>query len=330
MDFKEIIEKFQEQRILIIGDLMVDKYIRGSVDRISPEAPVQIVDVKEEESVPGGMGNTVKNLSMLGAQISVVSVVGNDSYGQWLNNEFEKLGLNTHGVIKSSTRLTTVKTRIVAIDHHQLLRYDRETKKPIDTQIEIGLIEIIKDRIRTASCVLISDYGKGVLTQDILNVAIYEARSYKIPIIVNPKGDDFSKYELATFITPNKKEAGIASGINIMDEYALKQAALYLIGKCKVDGILITRGEEGMGLFMKEEIVIKAEWQTQGHFISAQAREVYDVTGAGDTVLAVFGLAIATGAAPYEAACLANFAAGVVVGKVGTSSVTKEELLEIL
>jgi len=326
MDFKEIIEKFQEQPILIIGDLMVDKYIRGNVDRISPEAPVQIVDVKEEESVPGGMGNTVKNLSMLGAQISVISVVGDDSYGQWLNDEFLKLNLNTNGIIKSNTRPTTVKTRIVAADHHQLLRYDKETRKPIDTQVEMELIEIIKDRMPSAACVLISDYSKGVLTESVLNTTIFEAHSFETPVIVDPKGDDFSKYELATFITPNKKEAGVASEINIINEYTLKQAALCLIEECKIDGILITRGEEGMGLFLRRSPTKGAT----GQFISAQAREVYDVTGAGDTVLAVFGLAIGVGAPPYDAACLANFAAGVVVSKVGTSSVTKEELLEIL
>ncbi len=330
MDFIEIIEKFKEQRILIMGDLMVDKYIRGNVDRISPEAPVQIVEVTEEESVPGGMGNTVRNLSMLGAQISAISVVGDDSYGRWLNNEFEKLELDISGVIKSVKRSTTVKTRIVAEDHHQLLRYDMETRKPIDTITERRLIEIIKDRMPSAACVLISDYGKGVLTEDILNTIIFEAHSYRIPVIVDPKGDDFSKYEMATFLTPNKKEAGIASGINIIDDISLKQAALYLIGECKVDGILITRGEEGMGLFMREEIAIKAEWQTQGYFIPAQAREVYDVTGAGDTVLAVFGLGMGVGADPYEAACLANFAAGIVVGKVGTSSISKEELIDLL
>jgi len=331
MDFKEIIEKFQEQRILIIGDLMVDKYIRGNVDRISPEAPVQIVDVKEEESVPGGMGNTVKNLSMLGAQISVVSVVGDDSYGRWLNDEFEKLDLNTNGIIKDSTRRpTTVKTRIVAADHHQLLRYDKETRKPIDTRTQLELIEIIVDRMPSAACVLISDYGKGVLTQDILNTAIFEARTFSIPVIIDPKGDDFSKYESATFITPNRKEASIASGINIMNELTSMQAAYKLIEDCKINGMLITYGEEGVGLFLNKNLRGAVRIEITSQFISAQAREVYDVTGAGDTVLAVFGLAIATGALPYDAACLANFAAGLVVGKVGTSSVTKEELLEIL
>jgi len=330
MDFKEIIEKFQEQRILIIGDLMVDRYIRGDVDRISPEAPVQIVDVKEEESVPGGMGNTVRNLSTLGAKISVVSVVGDDSYGRWLSDEFEKLDLNTNGIIPTNTRLTTVKTRIVAADHHQLLRYDKETRKPIDTRIEMELITTIKDRIMTASCVLISDYGKGVLTQDILNTAIFEARSYKIPVIVDPKGADFSKYESATFITPNRKEAGIASGINIINEYTSEQAAYILIMNHKLDGMLITHGEEGVGLFLNKNLGGAGRIEISSQFIPAQAREVYDVTGAGDTVLAVFGLAIASGAKPYGAACLANFAAGIVVGKVGTSSVAKEELLEIL
>lgn len=330
MDYIEIIEKFEDQKILIIGDLMVDQYIRGNVDRISPEAPVQIVDVKEEDKVPGGMGNTVRNLCTLGAQVSVVSVVGDDPNGRWLNNEFEKLDLNTNGIFKSSSRLTTVKTRIVAADHHQLLRYDKETRKPIDGRVELEVIEIIKDRMPSAACVLISDYGKGILTQNVLNIIMFEARNYSIPVVVDPKGDDFSKYEMATFITPNRKEASIASGINIIDDMTLKQAALYLIKKCKVDGILITHGEEGMGLFMKEEVAIKAGWQTQGYFIPAQAREVYDVTGAGDTVLAVFGLAIATEADPYEAATLANSAAGIVVGKVGTSSLMKEELLEIL
>jgi len=330
MDFKEIVEDFRNQKILIIGDLMVDKYIRGNVDRISPEAPVQIVDVKEEDSVPGGMGNTVRNLRALDTQVSVLSVVGDDSFGRWLYHEFEKLDLNTNGILTSETRSTTVKTRIVAADHHQLLRYDRETRKPIDTRTQMQLIEIIKDRIMTASCVLISDYGKGVITQDVLNTAIFEAHSYKIPVIVDPKGGDFSKYESATFITPNRKEASIASGVNIINEYTSEQAAYILITNHKLDGMLITHGEEGVGLFLNKNIHGAGRIEISSQFIPAQAREVYDVTGAGDTVLAVFGLAIASGAKPYDAACLANFAAGIVVGKVGTSSVTKEELLKIL
>lgn len=329
MDFKEIIEKFKEQRILIVGDLMVDKYIRGDVDRISPEAPVQIVDVKEEESVPGGMGNTVKNLSELGTHIAVLSVVGADSYGRWLVGEFERLNIVMDGVLKIAERLTTVKTRVVA-DHHQLLRYDRETRKPISRLTENRLIERIRNRIGMATCVLVSDYGKGVLTQSILNVIMFEAGECNIPVIVDPKGEDFTKYELATFVTPNRKEAAIASGINIIDDIHLKQAAHKLIAECKIDGLLVTCGEEGMGLFIKKQYPVVSQWELKRYTISAQAREVYDVTGAGDTVLAVFGLAIASGAEPYEAACLANFAAGIVVGKVGTSSVTKKELLEIL
>lgn len=330
LDNVDILEKFKDLRVLVIGDLMVDNYIRGEVNRISPEAPVQIVDIKNEEPVLGGAGNTVQNVYGLQPRaISVLSVVGNDSWGNWILKKFEEMKIDVDDIVQSTSRPTTIKTRIM-VDQHQLLRTDKESRADISSRIEGIIIDEIKKRINWASVILISDYAKGVLTHNVLNAAIFEARSNGKPIIIDPKGLDFKKYELASFITPNKKEAGLVTGVNIVNNQTAKIAATDLIIKLKTDGVLITRGEEGMSLFVKNQFSVTAQWKLNDYYISAQAQEVYDITGAGDTVMVVFGMAIAAGAKAFDAAYLANLAGGIVVGKVGTSVITTDELLEIL
>ncbi len=310
------IPNFNGCRILVAGDLMLDEYVWGEVDRISPEAPVQIVSVQSENYTLGGAGNVVNNLVSLGAKVSVAGVIGDSSDGERLLGKFTELGADTRGIIKEAGRRTTRKTRIIAA-HQHVLRIDRETRKEISAQVLDMLTEFAEKTIPETDGLLISDYGKGVLTDPLLSRLIASARKHKKIVVADPKGDNFKKYSGVSVLTPNKKEAATASGIEIKDDSLLLKAGNTLLENTGIENLLITCGKEGMVLFEPNKPPYK---------IRAEARQVYDVSGAGDTVVAVLGLALASGLSLQAASELANTAAGIVVGKVGTATVSREEL----
>jgi D-beta-D-heptose 7-phosphate kinase/D-beta-D-heptose 1-phosphate adenosyltransferase len=311
-----IIGNFKNCHILVVGDLMLDEYLWGEVDRISPEAPVQIVSVKNEEYTLGGSGNVVNNLVKLGAKVSAAGVVGPGKEGECLLEKFKALGVNTDSVIEAPDRFTTRKTRIIAANQH-VLRIDRETRKDITEEISRMLIRNIMDQIQFVDVVLISDYGKGVVTPRLLSKITAVVKKRRKITIADPKGIDFTKYAEVAVLTPNKKEAGAAAGIEIETESDIVAAGRKILRSVSVDSLLITCGKDGMVLFERDK---------KPHKISAEARQVFDVSGAGDTVLAVLGLALASGATLKQGAALANTAAGIVVGKVGTATVSAQEL----
>ena len=310
------INKFTACRILVVGDLMIDEYLWGNVERISPEAPVQIVTVAGENYTLGGAGNVVNNLVALGARVSVAGVIGAGRDGELLAGRFTDLGVDLRALIQEPTRPTTRKTRIIA-DNQHVLRIDRESKKEISTATRESLSRALREIIPAVDVVLVSDYGKGLITRELIADLIEEVRNSARPLIVDPKGLDFSKYRGATLVTPNQNEASLAAGVDIVDEASLFAAGTRLLDTAGIVNVLITCGAEGMVLF---------EPGRAPYRIRTEARQVFDVSGAGDTVLAVLGLCAACGASLAESAALANTAAGIVVGKVGTATVSGAEL----
>ncbi len=314
------ISKFDQTHLLVIGDLMIDEYVWGEVDRISPEAPVQVVAVKNQDFTLGGSGNVVNNLMTLGARVSVLGVIGKGSDGKLLLNKLDALGADTRGIIQEAGRHTTKKTRIIA-EHQQVLRIDRETRKEISPQTFKRIIRHAEKMIPDVDVILISDYGKGLINRAMIKRLVHIAKKHHKTTIADPKGLDFSKYAGVNLLTPNKKEASLASGIEISDARTLAEAGHMLLDRTGIEKLLITCGKDGMILFEKDRKPSK---------MGTKAREVYDVSGAGDTVLAVLGLGIAAGLSFKKAVSLANIAAGIVVGKVGTAAVTQKELLQAL
>lgn len=312
--------KFDRCNVLVVGDLMIDEYLWGEVDRISPEAPVQVVSVNNENFTLGGSGNVVNNLAALGAKVSAVGIIGTGGNGKLLLNKFNELGVDAEGIIQDPERLTTRKTRIIAANQH-VLRIDRETTKEISGRSLEAITRSIEDKVPGADVVLISDYGKGLVTPALLSMIAAVAKEHGKITIADPKGLDFSKYSGLSLLTPNKKEAALASGIEIADELSLFKAGKRILETVKIGRLLITCGKDGMVFF---------ERNSKPYKIRAEARQVYDVSGAGDTVLSILGLAIASGFSFKNGAALANTAAGIVVGKVGTATVSKEELASAL
>ena len=310
------ISKFDGCNLLVVGDLMLDEYLWGEVDRISPEAPVQVVSIKNEYYAMGGAGNVVHNIVALGAKVTAAGVIGTGRNGEILLNKFKGLGIDTAGIIQEPGMPTTQKTRVIA-SHQHVLRIDRETDKTISDSTIDKITRFIEDNITHVDVVLISDYGKGLITKRLLSGVISAAQKHKKVTIADPKGLDFSKYSGVSLLTPNKKEAALASGIEIVDESTLLKAGNKILQTVGLDKLLITCGKDGMVLFDQNKEPYK---------VRAKTRQVYDVSGAGDTVLSVFGLAIASGASFKDAMSIANTAAGIVVGKVGTATISRQEL----
>jgi len=314
------ISKFETCHILVVGDLMIDEYLWGVVDRISPEAPVQVVSVDREELTLGGSGNVIDNLVSLGARVSAVGVIGTGPNGKRLLRELTKLGVATEGIIAEKNRTTTKKTRIIAAQQ-QVLRIDREIKNEVLKKTRNAIVKAAAKMIPDVDVILISDYGKGLVSTELIAKLTARARKHGKWTIVDPKGFDFSKYAGASVITPNKKEASLAAGIEIVDEKTLFEAGRRLLKTTAVEKLLITCGKDGMVVF---------EAGRKPRKISTRARQVYDVSGAGDTVLAFLGLACAARYPFDQAVTLANMAAGIVVAKVGTATVSRKELNEAL
>lgn len=315
---KTIISKFSSVKILVIGDLILDEFIWGKVSRISPEAPVPVVWVDHESFMPGGATNVASNIRSLGGEVSVVGVVGNDRWGNILNRELENKGIDIGGVVSASDRPTTLKTRIVA-HGQQVVRVDREKINGLEKEVVNKLIGYAREKIKGADAVIIEDYGKGVITPHLLKEIVPLAKRLGKVISVDPKEEHFSYYKGITAITPNIHEAGTAAKMKIEDDDSLLAAGKKLLAKFNCQVVLITLGERGMQVFERSGKITH---------IPTVAQQVYDVSGAGDTVIGTFTLAKACGASNIEAAYLSNFAGGVVVGKVGIAVATPEELKE--
>lgn len=303
-------------RILVIGDLMIDHYLWGGCERISPEAPVQVVDIARETTVLGGAGNVINNLISLGAHVRVGGVIGDDENGEELCTMLQSIGVDAAGLVIQNGRKTSKKSRIIA-SNQQILRYDKESKEAITTMSERKIVSYVIDMIDSCDIVILSDYGKGVITDAVAGGIIAAAKVAGKKVLVDPKGKDYRKYRGAYLLTPNKKEASEATGIVINDDSTLRQALLSLKKTCNLECSMITLSEDGIAIYD----------ETMRRFPTV-AKEVYDVTGAGDTVIASLSYALASGLGIDEAAPFANHAAAVVVGKIGSATVTLDEIDE--
>lgn len=306
----------KKPNILVIGDLMIDHYLWGSCDRISPEAPVQVVNVKKESSVLGGAGNVINNLVTLGSVVDVISVIGNDSVANELKSLLEKIDVPTSNLVVENNRKTSKKSRLIA-SQQQVLRYDMESIDDINENSHKQIIQTLEKNIDKYSSIILSDYGKGVLTTNLTKEIIKIANKNSIKVLVDPKGKDYSKYKGSYTLTPNKKEAMEATNIDIKDESSLIEALKSLKTQCELEVSLITLSEQGIAIF-DDELTIKP----------TVAREVYDVTGAGDTVIASIAFALGNNLDIKDSIYFANLAAGVVVGKIGSATTTLDEIYE--
>ena len=316
----ETISKFEESKILVIGDIMVDQFVWGKVSRISPEAPVPVVSVTSESLLLGGATNVVNNIYSLDGKVMVCGVVGNDEMGGKLIGDLKDMGVDVDGIIVENGRPTTVKTRIIA-HSQQVVRYDREDISEITLDSMQKVISYLRKNLNSLDAVIISDYGKGVVSEQLIREVLRIAIDNDKIISVDPKVSKFSFYKGVTLITPNNKEASEAAGIEIKDKETLLRVGEILLNKLACKLLLITRGEEGMTLFEDNGDVTH---------IPTLAKEVYDVTGAGDTVISALTLGLTAGASLKEAAVIANYAAGIVVGEIGTAAVTRSELIEAI
>lgn len=316
----EILNNFKKATILVIGDLVMDHFIWGKVRRISPEAPVPVVEVNSESLMLGGAANVVNNIHLLGGKVLVCGVIGRDDMGKNLVHELRLKGIASDGVIVEDNRPTSVKTRIIA-HSQQMVRFDREKKDKIGLDTMKTIVDYTKEKINSVNAIIISDYAKGVISEELVEEIIAIAKKKNKPVAVDPKVSHFDFYKYATIVTPNNDEASQASGVDIESDANLLRAGETLLNKLGTDAVLITRGEHGMSLFENNGEITH---------IPTIAKEVYDVSGAGDTVIGTVALAIASGASFKEAAVISNFAAGIVVGKVGTATVAPEELKSAL
>lgn len=315
-NLKKYIPALVGKKVLILGDLMLDEHIWSKVTRISPEAPVPVADVIRITHVPGGCGNVAANIAALGGHPYLVSVIGQDSSGEKLLRALEKKNVSASYLISDANRPTVLKSRIIAASQ-QVVRVDREDRTILSASVSKKLLKRLQELIPKMDAVIISDYEKGVVNSNICQLTIKLANKYRKPIAIDPKGIDYSKYQGATVITPNLREATIASRTVVIDDRSLSQAGKTLLNKtAKTRFVLITRGKDGMTLFD----------QKGPTFIPAIPREVFDITGAGDTVIATLSLALAAGATMKEAAILANYAGSIVVGKIGTATCSREEI----
>lgn len=318
--FKALLKQFSGKKILVLGDLMVDHYIWGTVKRISPEAPVPVVDVNSESVRLGGAGNVVNNILGLGGQVVFCSVIGEDQAGQWIRDRVASKGIDLGGLVVEEGRPTIKKTRIIA-HQQQVVRFDHEARGTFLPKTSRRLMHYVLEALPHVDCLAISDYSKGVVTKALLRKILPAAIKRGIPIVVDPKVSHFPFYKKVTLVTPNNLEASQASAIEIDNEDALLKAGEILLKKLSSEAVLITRGEQGMSLFEKSGAVTH---------IPTEAKQVFDVTGAGDTVLSTLALSLAVGAPLPMAAKLANITAGIVVGIVGTAPIEKEVLQKVL
>ena len=314
------IDRFTSCRITVVGDVIMDEFLWGRVDRISPEAPVPVVEVERQSHMLGGAGNVVNNILALGGQALLCGVVGNDSMGKKLTRIVGKLNNITDGLVVENSRPTTMKTRVVA-HSQQVVRVDREERKPVDEKSIGRILATLKEEINESDAIVVADYGKGVVTRSLMDGIRSLSQDNQFILAVDPTVRNLALYKDVTLITPNNYEAQQMSGIQIEDDQSLRRAGARLLEELSCQMVLITQGDKGMTLF---------EGNGQTTQIPTVARKVFDVSGAGDTVIATFTLALAAGLTPSQAAVLANLAAGIVVGEVGTATVAASRLKEVL
>jgi len=321
MHISSIIENYSKKRIMVVGDVMLDRYIFGTVSRISPEAPVPVLKTLREKLSPGGAANVAANLKNLGASVDIFGVIGNDSEGEKVSDLLKRMNIETKGLVVDSNRVTTTKTRLVT-KSQQVVRMDTEQEDFISNKIRKKILTSIS-RSLDKHCpdgIIISDYEKGCMSRELCKEIIQIARKNRIFLAVDPKGKDFTKYKAASVITPNKLETEAVCGFAIDDEETLKMAFEKLITITKCGGVLITQGKDGVSYYRKG-----GEMQT----IHSEAKEIFDVTGAGDTVVSVFVLSYLVSRSWEESVKIANRAAGIIVGRIGTSNIFPRELIEI-
>jgi len=310
---RELLREFSRVRVLVIGDLMLDEYIEGRVERISPEAPVPVVEAQNVKHRPGGAANVAVNVKSLGGSVTVIGVVGRDEGGERLKELLLKRGVDTKLIITDDSRPTTRKTRIIS-GSQQLLRVDWESKNYIPEDIRRELLSFLSENYGDFDVIVISDYGKGVVTRELFQIT--EKIKGEVPVFLDPKERNFPIYRSVTAMTPNIKETFQAVGVKPISNEEAERAGRLLIEKFKLDYAVITRSERGISIVERDAV----------KHIPTRAKQVFDVTGAGDTVIASFSLAVGAGASPFEAGEIANLAAGIVVGKLGTATVTVREL----
>lgn len=315
-----LVPRLKDAKVLCLGDVMLDRFVYGAVDRISPEAPIPVLRIARELAMLGGAGNVLRNLAALGVAVEFISVVGNDAAGREIMQQVGALENVAPHMLVERGRPSTIKTRYVA-GAQQMLRADSESLAPIVEATEDDIIRLAADALETCSVLAISDYAKGLLTPRVLGAVIAAARAAKKPVIVDPKGSDYARYSGAMLLTPNRKELAQAAGVDCADEAGITQAARALIAACDLEALICTRGAEGM-------TIVPRQGKTTS--IPAAAREVFDVSGAGDTVVATLASGLGAGLSLIDAATLANAAAGVVVGKIGTAVVFADELIGAL
>ncbi|RME50156.1 MAG: D-glycero-beta-D-manno-heptose-7-phosphate kinase [Deltaproteobacteria bacterium] len=315
---RTLVEGFSRSSVLVVGDVIVDQYIWGRVHRISPEAPVPVVEILRENFSLGGAANVAKNIRALGGRVAICGVAGRDGMGRYLIDEFEHLGVIHDGLQAEEERPTSLKTRIIA-QNQQIVRLDRETREPVERSVAERILAVVRRELPSTDVIVLSDYRKGLITPFLVE-GILDCTGSR-PVLVDPKVENAPIYRGVTLITPNKLEAERIAGIEIGSSADLTRAGTRILDRLACGAVLVTRGEEGMSLFEKND---------HATHIPTMAREVYDVTGAGDTVIATLAVAVAAGATLLEGAILSNLAGGVVVGKVGTATVSPQEILDNL
>ena len=333
---KRLIPRLRGKRIAVVGDLMLDRYLWGSTTRISPEAPVPIVDYEGQSECLGGAGNVAANLAALGAKVEMLGALGDDEAGRAIQKCLQAAGIGGKGTISDKNRITTVKTRIIA-KHHQVVRVDRERREALRAETLEKLIRLVFAGLKSLHALVLSDYDKGLISDDFADRVLSAAHQLKVPVFVKPKTTRLYAYRGARAIVCNAKEAGFYVTRALAEEKSVEEAGRALLAHFGCSAVVITRGEKGMSVFEESSPkhvnipatgfeVTYARVGQPGIERSATGRQVFDLTGAGDTVLSVLALAAAAGASLVDAAMLANIAAGVVVGKLGTATVSPQEL----
>ncbi len=317
---RQYIQRFPQASVLVVGDLILDHYVMGKVCRISPEAPVPVVHVESESLRLGGAANVFNNILALGGKADLCGVIGADESGRLLMKELGTRRSGRGGVVIDHDRPTTRKSRVIA-HNQQIVRYDVEGRHELKAALQRRIVQYVESRLRELSCVVVSDYAKGVVSASLMSDITRLAALRKVPVIVDPKVEHFGYYKGVTVMTPNHLEATQASGLHGDDNQTINEAGAMIRQRLGCQSVLITRGEKGMSLYEGDGV----SWH-----LPTQARQVYDVTGAGDTVIGTLALALSTGASIKHGAILANHAAGIVVGMVGTATVSPKQLMESL
>ena len=315
---RQYIQRFPQASVLVVGDLILDHYVMGRVSRISPEAPVPVVHVGSESLRLGGAANVFNNILALGGKADLCGVIGADESGRLLMKELGTKRSGRGGVVIDHDRPTTRKSRVIA-HNQQIVRYDIEGRNELKASLQRRIVRYVESRLRELSCVVVSDYAKGVVSASLMSDITRLAALRKVPVIVDPKVEHFGYYKGVTVMTPNHLEATQASGLHGDDDQTINEAGAMIRQRLGCQSVLITRGEKGMSLYEGDGV----SWH-----LPTRARQVYDVTGAGDTVIGTLALALSTGASIKQGAILANYAAGIVVGMVGTATVSPKQLTE--